>query len=103
MKTLFLVLLLTGTGLFVSAQDDLRYKDSIRVVVSFTVDESGQPGDIKVVRMNCNCPKKMKDSITRNVKEIILRNPFPIKKDNNGKPIKAQYLQPIVFKLEDEE
>jgi hypothetical protein len=103
MKLLLFILLLSGLSLNTSAQDGKKYKDSIKVIVSFMVDESGQPDDIKVEKMYCNCPKKLKDSITRQVKEIILKNPFPIKKDKNGNPVKARYLQPVIFKLEDEE
>jgi len=101
MKLLLFILLLSGISLRGSAQDEKKSGDSIRVIVSFTVDELGQPDDIKVEKMNCNCPKKMRDSITYHVKEIILKQPFQIKKDKNGKPVKARYLQPIVFKFED--
>ena len=103
MKLLLFILLLSGLGLKASAQDEKKYTDSIKVIVSFMVDEKGQPEDIKVERMYCNCPKKMKDSITRQVKEIIQKNPFPVKKDKKGNPVRVRYLQPITFRLEDED
>ena len=103
MKLLLFVLLFISVSLSASAQDEGKYKDSIKVVVSFTVDESGQTSDVRVVKWYCNCPKKLKRSITTHVKDIIQKNPFPVKKDKNGNPIKANYLQPITFKLEDVE
>lgn len=98
----FSILISLTVGALAQETSVAASQDSIRVVVHFTVEKSGEITNFKVVKMNCDCSKERRDSIAIKVKEIIMKNPIPPKKDKRGRPISANYFQPIVFIIEDE-
>lgn len=81
----------------------LRDSAAVTVHARFTVEASGRIGNIDILKNNCKtCNDKEKKEINDVVIDIIRKNPVPPRKDSKGKPKKTIYLQPFIFKLEEE-
>jgi len=85
--------------------DSALLKDTaaFTVVAKFTVGANGKVGNIDILKNNCrSCSDKEKKEINEEVVNIIRKYPIAPRKDRNGKPRPTTYIQPIIFKLEEE-
>ncbi len=81
----------------------LRDSAAFTVTAKFTVEANGKISNIEILKNNCKtCNDKEKKEINDEVMNIIKRNPISPRKDSKGKPRKTTYVQPLIFKLEEE-
>lgn len=105
MKIVALLVLLFGLSCIGFSQDEKSNpaSDSIDIIVRFAVTSKGKVDEFKIVKINCQCNKQLKDSIAEEVKKIIENYSYPVKQDKKGRPITSYYQQTVRFKLEDHE
>jgi len=85
--------------------DTALLKDSSAVTVDakFTVEANGRISSIDILKNNCKtCDDKEKKEINDVVMNIIRKNPITPRRDSKGNPKKTIYIQPFLFKLEEE-
>jgi|GEM_PF-3673046 len=81
----------------------LRDSTSITVQAKFTVEANGRISYIDILKNSCKtCDYKVKKEINDVVMDIIRKNPIAPRKDSKGKPKRTIYIQPFIFKLEEE-
>ena len=70
------------------------------VHAKFTVEANGKVSNIVILKNICvTCTKKEKKETNNLVKELILKNPIPPRKDSRGNPKRTTYVQPFIFRL----
>ena|ERR1700741_5438263 len=85
--------------------DTAQLKDSSTVTVQakFIVEANGRISSIDILKNNCrNCNDQEKKDINDIVMNIIRKNPIAPRKDSKGNPKRTIYIQPFLFKLEEE-
>jgi len=81
----------------------LRDSATFTVVAKFIVEANGKISKIDILKNNCKtCSDKEKKEINEEVINIIKKYPIAPAKDSKGKPRKTTYVQPLIFKLEEE-
>ena len=81
----------------------LRDSSTITIQAKFIVEANGKISSIDILRNSCKaCSDKDKKEINDVVMDIIRKNPIAPRKDSKGNPKKTIYIQPFLFKLEEE-
>ena len=81
----------------------LRDSSAVTVDAKFTVDANGRISNIEILKNNCKgCNDNEKKEINDVVMSIIRKNPIAPRKDSKGNPKRTIYIQPFLFKLDEE-
>ena len=81
----------------------LRDSSAVTVDAKFTVEANGRISRIDILKNNCKgCNDNEKKEINDVVMNIIRKNPIAPRRDSKGNPKKTIYIQPFLFKLEED-